>query len=534
MPYMWLKPNRPRIFGVLALAAVVGIIGGCQSPHDAEPTFDVSLWPADLVTPIPGATFSLVESHLPGAPRAGNKGINEGFDFFPGSSGRPLAADEPVVAVADGTIIRIDHEYQDQPAEKLEFWVTQLTTEGFVRTHALDQLRGRQVWIRHAEEHISRYAHLSAVHPELQLGDRVEQGQVIGLMGKSGVPRSEDNPEPLPHLHFQLWSADGATFLGADLSALDTHRLIAQLFGATALPRYARGMVQRVNAGQQPPEIYPPAELPDIGFNADPPERVAEGRVFAIPVLWEGDDFGPGDFFAYLEDLPLGVIDAGDGVWILGAMPTGIDANALKITIGAVDPFGGTMAGSRPIRLDPAQQRSVPKEVDAAIFDAHSPETIQFETEQLTPAVLQSGELVDSLWQQPFDVPVNGDLRRPFGQRIFHGVLRPDFPLPGVVVDVPQGTPVQAANSGIVGLVADLPIRGRTVAIIHGGGLVSIYAHLEEASVSVGDEIAINQRIGTAGATGAVTEPGLRWEMLVSGIPTDPLQWPGQVLPGRR
>jgi len=520
------------VLAMLILATTLAL-AGCSQDRQQEATLDVSAWPANLTSPIPGATFSMAESQLPGASRHYRSGIHEGFDFFGGMSGRPLAEDEPIVAIADGTVIRIDHEYEDESPEALQFWATQSPEPGFVGEYALDRLRGRQVWIRHAEGHVSRYAHLSMVNPELQLGDEVAQGQVIGLMGNSGVPPTENQPEPPPHLHFELWSADGASHLGEGLSPLDSHRLVAELFGLEALPRYAQRTVRRINAGQNPPEQYPPTELPEIGFRVEPPRRVIEGAVFAVPVTWEGDDFTAGDFFAYLADQPLGVIDSGDGAWILGAMPADFDAQALSLTIGATDPFGQTLLGSQRIEKAAPSQRAVPLEVDPTLFALYEPGNFQIESEQLIPVVLESLSQFEALWQQPFDAPIEGDIGRPFGQRIFHGILRPDHPLPGIGVPAAEGTPVLATNSGIVGLVADLPIRGRTVALIHGGGLVSIYGHLSEVSVSVGEEVSINQPIGAVGATGAVTEPELRWEMVLAGIPTDPLQWINQLLPGR-
>jgi murein DD-endopeptidase MepM/ murein hydrolase activator NlpD len=360
-----------------------------------------------------------------------------------------------------------------------------------------------------------------------------EQGQAIGLMGNSGVPPTEDQPEPAPHLHFELWSADGSTYLGQGLSPLDTHRLIAEVFGFEALPRYARGVVRRVNAGQGRPDEYPPSALPEVGFHAEPPRNVVEGAVFAVPVTWEGDDFRSEDFFGFLEGQALGVLDSGDGAWILGAMPIAVDADALTLTIGAADPYGQTMMGSQPIERVSSSQRLLPLEVEPELFEVLEPGKFQAENEQLTAVIMASMSRYDALWQQPFDAPIDGDIGRAFGQRIFHGILRPDFPLPGVSVPAEEGSPVLATNSGIVGLVADLPIRGRTVALIHGGGLVSIYAHLSEAHVSAGDEVAINQPIGTVGATGVASEPQLRWEMVLAGIPTDPLQWIDQMLPGR-
>jgi murein DD-endopeptidase MepM/ murein hydrolase activator NlpD len=522
---------------LIRFSAIVGTIFllsacGPKSP-DTGPGTAPDDWPDGLVPPIQGATFSMAQGHFPGAPRHYREGVHKGFDFFNGLSGRPLSGDEPIVAVAEGEIVRVDHGYEDPGAESLVYWAQLAAEGGMLGQFALDQLHGRQVWIRHADGHISRYSHLSAIDPVLQVGHRVERDQPIALMGNSGIPPTDDQPEPAPHLHFELWSPDGTSFLGEGLTPLDNHRLIAELFGIHALPRYAQGMVRRVNAGQSPPEEYPPAKLPEVGFQAEPPQAVVEGAVFAVPITWDGDDFRPEDFFGFLQGQALGVIDSGDGAWILGAMPVDIVPDSLSITIGAVDPFGQTMVGSQRIERVSSSQRLLPLAVDPQLFEFLEPDNFQIESEQLTPVILDSLSRFDALWQQPFDAPIDGEIGRVFGQRIFHGVLRADHPLPGVSVPADEGSPVLATNTGIVGLVADLPIRGRTVAIIHGGGLVSIYGHLSEVQVNVGDEVAINQPIGAVGATGAVSEPQLRWEMLVAGIATDPVQWLGQILPGR-
>lgn len=56
----------------------------------------------ELIAPIPGATFSLAEKHLPGASRAYRAGNYEPFDFFNGLSVKPLSPNGPIVSVANG------------------------------------------------------------------------------------------------------------------------------------------------------------------------------------------------------------------------------------------------------------------------------------------------------------------------------------------------------------------------------------------------------------------------------------------------
>jgi len=112
-------------------------------------------------------------------------------------------------------------------------------------------------------------------------------------------------------------------------------------------------------------------------------------------------------------------------------------------------------------------------------------------------------------------------------------MLLPAHPLSGVNVSAEAGAPVLATNAGRVALVEELPIRGKTVAVVHGGGVVSVYGHLSGATVQPGDTVSRGQPIGAAGQSGAASRPMLRWEIYTAGIASDPLTWLGQMLPGR-
>jgi murein DD-endopeptidase MepM/ murein hydrolase activator NlpD len=84
--------------------------------------------------------------------------------------------------------------------------------------------------------------------------------------------------------------------------------------------------------------------------------------------------------------------------------------------------------------------------------------------------------------------------------------------------DFPVGmkNPVLAVADGTVVLVADHFYTGNAVYIDHGGGLVSMYFHLDSATVHEGDSVKRGERIGKIGGTGRATGPhlhvGLRWQ----------------------
>jgi len=84
---------------------------------------------------------------------------------------------------------------------------------------------------------------------------------------------------------------------------------------------------------------------------------------------------------------------------------------------------------------------------------------------------------------------------------------------------------VTAANSGTVVFADDLGIYGRCVIIDHGLGVHSLYGHLSEMTVSVGDTVTKSQTIGRSGATGLAGGDHLHFAMLVGGHYVDPLEW---------
>jgi murein DD-endopeptidase MepM/ murein hydrolase activator NlpD len=89
-----------------------------------------------------------------------------------------------------------------------------------------------------------------------------------------------------------------------------------------------------------------------------------------------------------------------------------------------------------------------------------------------------------------------------------------DFNRPDDVNDT-----VVASAGGTVQTVRNLGNRsyGRYVVVSHGGGWTTLYAHLNSASVSVGQRVSSGQRIGTVGSTGGSTGPHLHFEQRLNG-----------------
>ena len=93
----------------------------------------------------------------------------------------------------------------------------------------------------------------------------------------------------------------------------------------------------------------------------------------------------------------------------------------------------------------------------------------------------------------------------------------------GIDLVMPSGTPIQAADDGVVALVGSGTTGyGNYVVIAHAGGISTLYGHLNLALVKPGDTVAQGQPIGLEGSTGNSTGPHLHFEARISGRPVDP------------
>ena len=159
---------------------------------------------ADLRMPIVGSTLPDLDTLLPGAARAYRNGIHQGFDMNNGHIGVPTAFSAPVVAVKDGTVIRATLDFTEMTPEEYAKAIATSQAAGTTPPHILDKLRGKQVWIDHSHEIVSRYVHLSGIASEIVEGKRVRAGDIIGFVGNSGTESAVTGGRSGAHLHFEL------------------------------------------------------------------------------------------------------------------------------------------------------------------------------------------------------------------------------------------------------------------------------------------------------------------------------------------
>jgi hypothetical protein len=87
------------------------------------------------------------------------------------------------------------------------------------------------------------------------------------------------------------------------------------------------------------------------------------------------------------------------------------------------------------------------------------------------------------------------------------------------------GSPVFAARAGKVRVAGFQGGYGNLVAISHGEGVESRYAHLSQINVREGQQVTIGTEVGLVGSTGTATGPHLHFEIRINGVAQDPVRY---------
>jgi murein DD-endopeptidase MepM/ murein hydrolase activator NlpD len=185
------------------------------------------------------------------------------------------------------------------------------------------------------------------------------------------------------------------------------------------------------------------------------------------------------------------------------AAKTAAAAPAAQPAVAAVQPVGpqGTKmaAGGPPQSARLAQATPTPADITA---------------ESPVKAPEATGALPTFRW------PVRGKVITSYGAKT-NGKAND-----GINLAVPEGTPVKAAEDGVVAYSGnELKGYGNLVLVRHTNGYVTAYAHASELLVKRGDTIKRGQIIAKSGQSGEVGSPQLHFEIRKGSSPVDPLQF---------
>jgi murein DD-endopeptidase MepM/ murein hydrolase activator NlpD len=206
--------------------------------------------------------------------------------------------------------------------------------------------------------------------------------------------------------------------------------------------------------------------------------------------------------------LPGSAADAGSGTATPPPPKPGSEATpAVTADAGTADPAVPAATPSVPVETAPDANAGAPAAEPAGS------ETAAVDPMLIEPAARSSGTF---LW------PVTGKVVSEFGPK--EDGLHND----GINIAAPLGTPVRAAENGVV-VYAGNELRGfgNMLLIRHADGFVSAYAHNESLLVKRGDTVTRGQTIARVGASGNVTSPQLHFELRRGTEAVDPREYLG-------
>jgi len=149
--------------------------------------------------------------------------------------------------------------------------------------------------------------------------------------------------------------------------------------------------------------------------------------------------------------------------------------------------------------------------------------------EQIKLTMESIGEIKDYLSQQrdlymskPKGWPVDGQVSSSYGYRLHPKTGARDFHS-GMDIAADPGLPVKATADGIVSYAGWSGGSGNLVALEHGFGFSTFFAHNRLVAVKVGQKVKRGDILGYVGSTGNSTGPHLHYEVWKEGKALDPI-----------
>lgn len=253
------------------------------------------------------------------------------------------------------------------------------------------------------------------------------------------------------------------------------------------------------------------------------PPRVDQGRIMTVKLTANKRLY---DLKGSLWDQKFPFFKVGDGFRSIVGIRASCPPGDYPVAVTGYDAY------DKPVKLEGKvtvtdggyikEEIEIASREKKALFDPALAEKKQLEYQREESILTRNRD--EQLWAGTFIIPTPGRQTSPFGSYRVFSTGGQERHL-GVDFAAKEGTPVRAANRGIVMMAEQLIVRGNAVLVDHGRGVFSIYNHLSAMAVKPGDHVEKGQVLGYVGSTGLSTGPHLHWEMRVFKWVVDPLQW---------
>lgn len=356
---------------------------------------------------------------------------------------------------------------------------------------------------------------------QLYIGLTLTIGSTVDEASSEGVPAPQLTDQPVITTRHVI--ASGETLYG-----------IAQTYGITV------AALQSANNITDPETIFAGQELAIPGVEPLAPHTTFPAPVVSLEVepliLVTGQTArirltttASAALTATFLDMPIPIIF--DGVGFLGflGVPIGTPAGIYPVAF-TIAPEGGTSTEwSLNVQIVTGQYGTQYITLPEDRVNLLAPAVEENEINLLQS--LTTGFTAERYFDGPLGLPAAAVMNAPFGvSRAYNGGPVDRYHNGADFAGAP-GSPVIAAAPGRIVLADTLYIRGTTLMIDHGWGVFTVYAHLSERYVNLGDFVVTGQQIGAVGSTGRATGAHLHWELWVNGVAVDPLQWVRQAFP---
>ena len=247
-------------------------------------------------------------------------------------------------------------------------------------------------------------------------------------------------------------------------------------------------------------------------------ETAAQGDVVAV--LVSGNIFGePMSLSTELGLCDFVPLDAPGsyGAYVPVAYNRGVGAWPIEVTVGDTAHTLSVQVEKRDFTV---QHMTISQSVADSTWNSAAAST------EYRAAIYPLYELTDNErhWDGAFIEPVTGyRLTTQYGLwRYTNGKYSERHS--GIDMACALGTPISAPQNGVVLFADYLQLTGYTIVIAHGGGVKSMFYHMNSIDVAAGDTVTTGQKIAEVGTTGYSTGPHLHYEVKIGSQSIDPFQ----------